>query len=69
VKKSAGYNELKQHKTWFNEGCSKLLDQWKQAKLQWLLDQSEINGDDLNNERCKASRHFRNKDGITERQN
>jgi hypothetical protein len=24
------------HKSWFNKGCSKLLDQRKQAKLQWL---------------------------------
>jgi hypothetical protein len=33
----------------FDEGCSKLLDQRKQAKLQWLQDLSEINGDNLNN--------------------
>jgi hypothetical protein len=25
---------------WFGEGCSKLLDQRKQAKLQWLQDKS-----------------------------
>jgi hypothetical protein len=29
--------------------------------LQWLLDPSEINEDNLNNIRCKTSRHFRNK--------
>jgi hypothetical protein len=29
--------------------------------LQWLQDPSEINGDNQNNERCEASRHFRNK--------
>jgi hypothetical protein len=52
---------LKKHKPWFNQGCSKLLDQWKQAKLQWLQDPSEINGDNLNNIRNEASRHFRNK--------
>jgi hypothetical protein len=45
----------------FVEGCSKLLDQRKQAKLQWLQDPSEINGDNLNNVRREASRHFRNK--------
>jgi hypothetical protein len=39
----------------------KLLDQRKQAKLQWLQDPSEINGDNLNNIRREASRHFRNK--------
>jgi hypothetical protein len=58
---SLGYYELKKHKPWFNEGCSELLDHRKQAKLQWLQDPSEINGDNLNNVRCEASRHFRNK--------
>jgi hypothetical protein len=29
--------------------------------LQWLQDQSKINGDNLNNTRSEASRHFRNK--------
>jgi hypothetical protein len=56
-----GYYELKKHKPWFDEGCSKLLDQRKQAKLQWLQDPSEVNGDNLNNVRREASRHFRNK--------
>jgi hypothetical protein len=45
----------------FDEGYLKLLDQRKQAKLQWLQDPSEITGDNLNNVRCEASRHFRNK--------
>jgi hypothetical protein len=49
AKKSLGYYELKKHKPWFDEGCSKLLDQREQAKLQWLQDPSEINGDNLNN--------------------
>jgi hypothetical protein len=39
----------------------KLLDQRKQAKLQWLQDLSEINGDNRNNIRCEVSRHFRTK--------
>jgi hypothetical protein len=52
---------LKKHKPWFNERCSKLLDQRKQAKFQWLQDASEINGDNLNNVRREASRYFRNK--------
>jgi hypothetical protein len=43
----------------FNEGCSELLDQRKQAKLQWLQNESEINRDNLNNVRYEASRHFR----------
>jgi hypothetical protein len=55
AKESPGYYGLKKHTPWFNE------DQRKQAKLQWLLDQNEINVDDLNNIRCEASRHFRNK--------
>jgi hypothetical protein len=29
--------------------------------LQWLQDPSKINGDNLNNIRCEASSHFRNK--------
>jgi hypothetical protein len=33
----------------------------KQAKLQWLQGRSKIRGDNLNNIRCEASRHFRNK--------
>jgi hypothetical protein len=61
AKESLGYFELKKHKPWFGKGCSELLDQRKEAKLQWLRDPSEINGDDLNNARCKASRYFRNK--------
>jgi hypothetical protein len=52
---------LKKHKPWFDEGCSKLVDQRKEAKLQWLQDQSEINEGNLNNVRHEASRYFRNK--------
>jgi hypothetical protein len=51
---------LKKHKPWFDEGCSKLLDQRKQAKFQWLQDRSKINGDNLNNVRREASRLFTN---------
>jgi restriction endonuclease S subunit len=58
---SLGYFELKKRKPWFNEGCSELLDQRKEAKLQWLQDPSEVNGDNLNNVRHEASRYFRNK--------
>jgi hypothetical protein len=55
TKENLGYYE------WFNKGCSKLLDQRKQAKLQWLQNPSEINGDNLNNVQCEASRYIRNK--------
>jgi hypothetical protein len=34
AKESLGYYELKKHHPWFYEGCSQLLDQMKQAKLQ-----------------------------------
>jgi hypothetical protein len=34
AKESLGYYDLKKSKPWFDEGCSKLLDQRKQAKLQ-----------------------------------
>jgi hypothetical protein len=61
AKESLGYFELKKLKPWFDKGCSKLLDQTKQAKLQWLQDPSEINGNDLNDVRREASRHFKNK--------
>jgi hypothetical protein len=49
AKESLGYYELKKHKPWSNEGCSKFLDQKKQATLQWLQDPSEINRDNLKN--------------------
>jgi hypothetical protein len=64
-KESLRYYEMKKHKPRFDEGCSKLLDQGKQAKLQWLQDPSEINGDNLNNIRYEASSHFRKKEGIS----
>jgi hypothetical protein len=34
AKESLGYFELKKHKPRFDEGCTELLDQRKQAKLQ-----------------------------------
>jgi hypothetical protein len=61
AKESLGYFEFKKHKPWFDEGCSKLLHQRKQAKLQWLKDRNEINWDNLKNARCEVSRYFRNK--------
>jgi hypothetical protein len=36
AKESLGYFGLKKHKPCFDEGCSKLLYQRKQDKLQWL---------------------------------
>jgi hypothetical protein len=40
AKESLGCCELKKHKPWFDEACSKLVDQRKQTKLQWLQDPS-----------------------------
>jgi hypothetical protein len=59
AKGNLGYYELKKHKPWFDKRCSKL--KRKQAKLQWLQDPSKINGDNQNNIRQEASRHFRAK--------
>jgi hypothetical protein len=61
TKESLSYCEFKNHKPWFDQACSKLVDQKITAKLQWLQDLSEINGNNLNNVRCEASRYFRNK--------
>jgi hypothetical protein len=36
VIESLSHYELKQHKPQFDEECSELLDQIKQAKLQWM---------------------------------
>jgi hypothetical protein len=63
TKEIVGYFKLMKYKPWFDEECSKLLDQRKEAKLQWLQDPSEINGDNLNNVRHEVSRHFRKKRG------
>jgi hypothetical protein len=49
AKESLVYYELKKHKPWFDEGCSKFLDLRKRAKLQWLQNPSEINEDNMNN--------------------
>jgi hypothetical protein len=61
AKEGLGYYKLKKDKPWFDAGCSKLLYQRKQAKLQWLQDSSQINGVSLNDVRCEASRNFRKK--------
>jgi hypothetical protein len=43
-----GYHRLKHNKPWFDDECSKLIDQGKQAKLELLHNPSQINGDNLN---------------------
>jgi hypothetical protein len=63
AEENIGYYELKKHKPLSDEGCTKLLGQREQAKLQWLQVPSEINGVNLNEIKREASRHFRNKKG------
>jgi hypothetical protein len=58
---SLGYYELKQHKPLYVEECSKLLEQKKQAKLQWLQNPCQTNGDNLNNVQHETSITSRNK--------
>jgi len=54
-------HEMKQHKPWLDEECLGILDQRKQAKMQWIQDPSQNNVDTLNKVRRDARRHFRNK--------
>ena len=61
AKESIGLRKLKQHKPWFDEDCLYFLDERKQAKMHWVQDPRQSNVDNLNNVRCEASRHFRNK--------
>jgi hypothetical protein len=49
AKGDLGYHRLKHDKPWFDGECSKLIDQRKQAKLQWLQDPNQINGDNFQN--------------------
>jgi hypothetical protein len=59
--KNQGYHRLNHNKPRFDDDCSKIIDQWKQAKLQWLQNPNQINGDNLQNLRRETSRTFRNK--------
>jgi hypothetical protein len=63
AKESLGYYELQQRKPWFNDECTKLIYRRKQAKLQWLQNPSQVNGDNMDNVRREASRTFRTKRG------
>jgi hypothetical protein len=54
----------------FDDECSKLIYRRKQAKLQWLHNPNQVNGDNMDNVRLEASRTFRTKKkGISEKQN
>jgi hypothetical protein len=54
---------MKQQKPWFDEKYIKLLQQWKQAKLQSLQNPNKINADYLNNARSENRRTCRKKRG------
>jgi hypothetical protein len=61
AKGNTKYHRLKHNKTWFDNECSKLIDQRKQAKSQYLQNPSQINRDNQQNLRHETSRTFRNK--------
>jgi hypothetical protein len=60
ARESLGHYKLQQHKPWFHDECSKI-DRGKQAKLQWLQNPSQVNGDNMHSVRCEASRTFKTK--------
>jgi hypothetical protein len=45
AKENIGYRKLEHNKSWFDDEGSKLIDQRKQAKLQWFQNPSQINGE------------------------
>jgi hypothetical protein len=47
AKDNVGYHRSKHNKPRFDGECSKLIDQRKQAKLQWLQNPSQMNGENL----------------------
>jgi hypothetical protein len=53
---------MKWQKPGFDEACPNLTDQRKQARLQWLQVPSQLKGENLNNVKRDAIRHFRNKE-------
>jgi hypothetical protein len=61
AKESLGLREMKQHKPCFDEECLGMLDQRRQAKMQWIPDPSQSSVDNMNNVRRDARRHFRNR--------
>jgi hypothetical protein len=44
AKESLSYYEIKNYKPWFDEECTVLLDQRKEANLHWLQDPRKRNG-------------------------
>jgi hypothetical protein len=60
-KKFSTKESLGLHEPWFVEERSQFLEKRKQAKIQWVQNQNQSNGDKLNNVRHETSRHSRNK--------
>jgi hypothetical protein len=60
-KENLGYQKLKHNKPWFDDERSKLIDQRRLAKLQWLQNPNQVNRYNLQNLRRETSRIFRNK--------
>jgi len=54
-------HELKHLKQRCDEECSRILDQRKKAKMQWVQDPNHGSLDTVNNVRRDAGRYFRNK--------
>jgi hypothetical protein len=61
AKESLCHEELKQHKSWFDEERSKLLQRSKQAELQRLQNAGQMNEGNMKSVGCEASKTFRNK--------
>ena len=61
AKESLGVQDQKKYKPWFDEECLGLLHRRNRAKMLWMQDPSQSNGQNLNKVRRDASRHFRNK--------
>jgi hypothetical protein len=61
AQESLGVHGLKQPKPWFDAECAEFVDKRKQAKMQWLQNSNQSNGDNLYEVRREASRYFKKK--------
>jgi hypothetical protein len=59
TKENLGYLKLTHNKPWFDDKRSKLTDQRKQVKLQWLQNTNQFNRDNLQNIKREINRIFR----------
>jgi len=58
AKESLVLYEMKQHKQWFDEECSRFLYRRKPAKMQWLQNPNQNHGNNLDTVRRETSRNF-----------